>query len=123
MDRNKLRIGVVVIGVMAILGGMVWTVEKGKQKAQSEENTKQVVAMVTAGKITVDQAIKTALDNFPGTVIEAELEKRLDTTLWEVQVLTEEQAIMVVQVDAESGSVISTAEKMAGKHQEQEEKP
>jgi uncharacterized membrane protein YkoI len=106
-------IGAVVIGVMVIVGGMVWSAEKEKHKG---EDAKQVVAMAMAAKITIDQAIKTALDNFPGKVIEAELEKKHDKTVWEVEILTAEQVIKVVLIDAESGSVVTTEEKTAGKN-------
>ncbi|HLZ34049.1 MAG TPA: PepSY domain-containing protein [Nitrospira sp.] len=112
MDKKSMVIGSVVIGAMVVVGGMVWSAEKDKYKG---EDTKQVVAMATAAKITIDQAIKTALENFPGKVIEAELEQKHDKTVWEVEVLTAEQVIKVVHVDAESGSVVTTEEKAAGK--------
>jgi uncharacterized membrane protein YkoI len=112
MDKKSMVIGAVVLGVMVIVGGMVWSAEKDKHKG---EDTKQVVAMAMAAKITIDQAIKTASDNFPGRVIEAELEKKHDKTVWEVEILTAEQVIKVVHIDAESGSVVTTEEKTAGK--------
>jgi uncharacterized membrane protein YkoI len=112
MDKKSMVIGAVVLGVMVIVGGMVWSAEKDKHKG---EDTKQVVAMAMAAKITIDQAIKTASDKFPGKVIEAELEKKHDKTVWEVEILTAEQVIKVVHIDAESGSVVTTEEKTAGK--------
>jgi len=54
------------------------------------------------------------LDNFPGKVIKAALEKNYGTTVWDVEILTVDQGIMDVLVDAESGSVIRTEEKLAG---------
>ncbi len=108
MDMKSMVIGAVVIGAIVVVGGMVWSAEKDKQKG---EDHAQVVAMAKAAKITIDQAIATALDNFPGKVIEAELERKHDTTIWEVEILTAEQFIKVVHVDAESGAVIRTDEK------------
>ncbi len=118
MDKKSMVVGAVVIGVTVVVGGMVWSAEKDRHK---REDAKQVVAMATAAKITIDQAIKTALDNFPGKAIEAELEKKDDKTVWEVEILTAEQVIKVVHVDAESGSVVATEEKAAGKKQEYEQ--
>jgi uncharacterized membrane protein YkoI len=43
------------------------------------------------------------------------LEKRGDKTVWNVEILTAEKAIMAVYVDAVSGSVMLTEEKVAGK--------
>ena len=54
------------------------------------------------------------MDNFPGKVIKAALEKNHGTTVWDVEILTVDQGIMDVLVDAESGSVIRTEEKLAG---------
>lgn len=120
MDKKSMVIGAVVVGVIVVVGGMVWSAERDKHKG---EDVKQVVAMAMAAKITIDQAIKTSLENFPGKVIEAELERKHDKTVWDVEILTAEQGIMVVHVDAESGSVITTEEKMAGKTPVQEKKP
>jgi uncharacterized membrane protein YkoI len=123
MDKKSMVIVAVVVGVIAIVGGMVWSAEKDKMKGKGEgEDNTQVVAMARTAKITIEQAIKTAADNFPGKVIEAELEKKDDRTVWEIEILTAEQGIMVVRVDADSGSVITTEEKKVGKKVESEQK-
>ena len=36
--------------------------------------------------VTIEQAIKTAVEKVPGTVVEAELEKKHGKTVWEVEV-------------------------------------
>ena len=105
-------VAALVVGVTVIVGGLVWS--SGKEKRSGEEN-KQVVGMAMAATVTIDQAIKTALENFPGKIIEAELEKEHGKTVWKVEIVTAEQQIMVVQIDAESGSVIDTAEKIEGR--------
>ena len=109
MSKNLLVIGGVVLGVILGVGGMVWSSDK--QKAQNEKNAKQAVAIAMSAKITIDQAIKTATDNFAGQVIEAELKNMHDRAVWEVEVLTAEQGIMGVRIDAQSGSVILTEER------------
>ena len=119
MDKKSMVIAAVVIAVISIVGGMVWSAEKDKHK---EEDAKQLVTMAMAAKITIEEAMKTALENFPGKVVEAELEKKQDKTVWEVEILTAEQSIMSVYVDADSGSVITTDEKMTGKKPAQEKK-
>ena len=116
--KSVLSVGLL-IGVVAIVAGMVWSAEKDKLKGKEEENT-QIVAMANMAKITIEQAIKTGADNFPGKVIEAELERKEGRTLWEVAILTAEQGIMVVHVDAESGSVITTEEKTIRKSNNRE---
>lgn len=108
-----------VIGVAGIVGEMVWSAEKGKSK---EEEARQVIAMATSAKIGLEGAMKAALESVAGQVIEAGLEKNQDKIAWKVEILTAEEAIMTVYVDAVSGSVMMTEEKMAGKKPAQEKK-
>jgi uncharacterized membrane protein YkoI len=119
LDKKTMTIAAVVIGVAGVVGGMVWSAEKEKHNGV-EAN--QDIAMATSAKITIEEAMKTALENFPGKVIEAQLEKKQDKTVWEVEILTAEQGIVVVYVDADSGSVMTTEEKTAGKEPAQETK-
>jgi uncharacterized membrane protein YkoI len=51
------------------------------------------------------------LDSFPGKVIKAALEKNHGTTVRDIEILTVDQDVLV---DAKSGSVIRTEEKLAG---------
>jgi len=101
-----------VIGVAGIVGEMVWSAEKGKSK---EEEARQVIAMATSAKIGLEEAMKVALESVSGQVIEAGLEKSGDKIAWNVEILTTREAIMMVYVDAVSGSVLLTEEKVAGK--------
>jgi len=106
-----------VIGVAGIVGEMVWSAEKGKSK---EEEARQVIAMATSTKIGLEGAMKAALGSVAGQVVEARLEKNGDKISWKVEILTTEEAIMTVYVDAVSGSVMMTEEKVAGKKPIQE---
>jgi len=71
---------------------------------------KQAAEMAAAAKVTIDQAIKTALAKVPGKVIEVELEKKYSKLLWEVEVVTAENKVMEVHIDAESGMVVNVSE-------------
>lgn len=98
-----------VIGLAGIVGEMVWSADKGKL------NGVAVIAMATSAKITIVEAVETVLGNVAGQIIKAELEERGDKTVWNVEILTAKEAIMTVYVDAVSGSVILTEEKVAGR--------
>ncbi len=67
--------------------------------------------------------METALGNMDAQVIEAHLEKRREKTVWDVDALTTEQAMMAVCVDAVSGLVLLTEEKVAGERRVQEKSP
>jgi uncharacterized membrane protein YkoI len=122
MDRKRVIIAATVIGVGVIVGGIVWSYDRDKLNGQYESHAQQPAALAMGAKIAIDQAMKIALDNFPGQVIEVELEKNGDRMLWDVDVLTAEQGVMVVRVDAESGSVIMTGEKSEGKSRDRKMK-
>lgn len=103
-----------VIGLAGIVGEMVWNADKG------ELNGVEVTTMATSARITIAGAVETALGSIAGQAIEAGLEKRGHKTVWNVKILTTEEAIMAVYVDAVSGAVMLTKEKMARKRPVQE---
>ena len=69
--------------------------------------------MAATAKVTIDQAIKTASDKVAGKVIEAELEKKHNKLVWEVEIVTAENKVMEVHIDADSGAVIDVEEEKA----------
>ena len=70
-----------------------------------------VSELVTNATVPIDQAIKTALEAAPGTAVEAELEKKHDKTVWEVEVLGTDGHMTEVRIDAETGTVIDSETK------------
>lgn len=104
----KLLAGVAtLICLTAVLVGPVWSDEKGKGK---KDEVKAAIEMAATAKVTIDQAIKTASEKVSGKVIEAELEKKHNKLVWEVEVLTADKKLMEVHIDAETGSVIDVEE-------------
>jgi uncharacterized membrane protein YkoI len=111
---RAILIAVMVIGLAGIVGEMVWSADKGKL------NGVDVIAMATSTKIAMGGAVETALASTAGQAIQAELEKRGDKTVWNVEILTAEESIRAVYVDAVSGEVLLTEEKVPGKRPVQE---
>jgi uncharacterized membrane protein YkoI len=90
-------------GTLAV-GGTAYGDEKGKHgKAE----------MAAEAKVTIDEAIKTASEKVSGKIIEAELEHKHKKLVWEVEVVTAENKVMEVHIDAESGAVIDVEEEQA----------
>lgn len=79
--------------------------------ASGEEHSK--VEMAAAATVTIHDAIKTASEKVPGTVIEAELDRKHGKLIWEVEVVTAEHKIMEVHIDAETGTFIDIEEEKA----------
>ncbi len=103
-------VGITALAISAVLAlnGSAWSDDKGKRK---KDASKETVEMAAKAKVTIDQAINTASEKVPGKVVEAELEKKHNTLVWEVEVVTEENKVMEVHIDAESGTVIDVEEK------------
>ena len=107
------------IGAMLVLNGPVWSDDKGNGK---KDESKEAVEMAATAKVTIDQAIKTASEKVAGKVVEAELEKKHNTLVWEVEVVTAENKVMEVPIDAESGAVIDVEEEKPEKDMMREQK-
>jgi uncharacterized membrane protein YkoI len=117
--KQLLGMTAVAIGALLVLNGPAWSDEKGKGK---KDESKETVEMAATAKVTIDQAIKTALEMVPGKVVEAELEKKHDTLVWEVEVVTAENKVMEVHINAESGAVIDVEEEKPEKDMKHERK-
>lgn len=127
MSKKRLVVVSVLMGVLVIVGGLVWSAEQEKRRgaayaqAAAAERAQiiaaehaQTVAMARVSTITIDQAIKRALENFPGQVVEAGLEARHGTVAWEIAIVLADGEVRVIHIDAESGGVIDTEEHVAG---------
>lgn len=111
---KRLEIGIIVfaalIGASLIATGPAWSDKKGKHEEEGN-----VAEMAKEAKVTVDQAIKTATEKVQGTVVEVELEKKHDKTIWEVEIVGADGKVSEVHIDAATGAVIDVEEKKAEK--------
>ena len=87
----------------------------------SDDKEGKVADLVKDAKVTAEQAIKTAMEKVPGTVVEAELEKKHGKTVWEVEILGADGKVTEVHIDAADGTVIDTEAKKA-KHEDKKKK-
>lgn len=92
------------VGTVLALGTPAWS-----DKKKDEEG--DIAAMAKDATVTIEQAIKTATEKVPGTVVEAELEKKHGKTVWEVEVLGSDGKVTEVHIDAATGAVIDTEAK------------
>lgn len=109
----KLRGGVATVLCMtAVLISPAWSDDKGQGK---KDKVKEAVEMAASAKVTIDQAIKAASEKVSGKIIEAELEQKHNKLVWEVEVVTAENKVKEVHIDAETGVVIDVEEDNAVK--------
>ena len=89
--------------------------------AWSDDKEGHIADLVKDAKVTAEQAIKTAMEKVPGTVVEAELEKKHGKTVWEVEILGADGKVTEVHIDAATGTVID-AEAKKEKHEDKKKK-
>jgi len=89
--------------------------------AWSDDKEGHVADLVKDAKVTAEQAIKTAMEKVPGTVVEAELEKKHGKTVWEVEIYGADGKVTEVHIDAAEGTVIDTEAKKE-KHEDKKKK-
>lgn len=118
---KRFRIGITVlallVGISLIATGPAWSDKKGKQEEEGN-----VADLAKEAKVTVDQAIKTATEKVQGTVVEAELEKKHDKTIWEVEIVGADGKVSEVHIDAATGAVIDVEDKKDEKKDEKKHK-
>ena len=110
--------------LMALIGSaLVLSVPAlSKEKGGKDEDESNVADLAKTGKVTIHDAIKTASDKMPGTVVEAELERKHGKTVWEVEIVGADGKVMEVHIDADSGAVIDVEDKKSeGKKHEKRE--
>lgn len=76
--------------------------------ASGEEFNK--LEMAGAATVTIDEALKTTSQKLAGKIIDAELERKHNKLVWEVEVVTAENKVMEVHTDAQTGVVIDVEE-------------
>jgi uncharacterized membrane protein YkoI len=89
--------------------------------AWSDDKEGKITDLVKDAKVTAEQAIKTAMEKVPGTVVEVELEKKHGNTVWEVEILGADGKVTEVHIDAAEGTVIDTEAKKE-KHDDKKKK-
>lgn len=62
----------------------------------------------TSAKVSMEQAIQTAKTKFPGRVVEAELEAKDGTLVYEVQVVSASGETREIEIDAQSGEALGS---------------
>ena len=99
-------------GTILALGTAAW----------GDDKEGKVADLLKDAKVTIDQAIKTAVEKVPGTAVEAELEHKHGKTVWEVEVVGADGNVTEVHIDAATGTVIDTEAKKEKEHEKHEGK-
>lgn len=108
-----------ILALTLTIAGFVFAVST---PSWSDDKEGKIADLIKDAKVTIDQAVKTALEKVPGTAVEAELEKKHGKTVWEVEVVGADGKTTEVHIDAATGSVIDTEAKKEEKEKKKEGK-
>ena len=101
------------VSLLVSLGLLMGTVGCAHMHCQKCEIQKKV-HLAGETKILADQAIYTALQKVQGTVVEAELEEEENhKAIWEVEIVTADDKLIEVKIDAKTGEVLDVEEEKA----------
>lgn len=89
---------------LSIAGGAA-TLYAKKDREKSDINKASLVQEAT---LTIDDAIKVALADMPGKVIEAELEKDDGVMVWEIELVNNQNELYEFEIDANSGAILES---------------
>jgi len=73
--------------------------------------TKEKLALARDAKVELTAAVARATGKAPGRPIEIELKKKKGKLVWEVEILSADEKIHEVDVDAKTGDIIDTEAK------------
>ncbi|MCC2640011.1 MAG: uncharacterized protein K0S45_424 [Nitrospira sp.] len=104
---KHIAVSALMTGALCFMSIPAWSDEGHRGKHEEGH----VADLVKDATVTIDQAIKTAMDKIPGTVVEAELEKKHGKTLWEVEIFSSDGKVTEVHIDAGTGNIIDTEAK------------
>ncbi|WNM59947.1 PepSY domain-containing protein [Candidatus Nitrospira allomarina] len=76
--------------------------------AMSQDGKDKAAAANLSASVTMEEAIKTATTQFPGKVLEAELESEDGKVMYEVEIVNASGEIREFEIDAQSGKVLSS---------------
>jgi len=70
--------------------------------------------------VTMEEAIKTATAQFPGKVLEAELEREDGKAIYEVEIVNASGEVREFEIDAQSGKVLSSELEDQDEHEKED---
>jgi uncharacterized protein YpmB len=85
--------------------------------AISDDGKEKIAVANLPTSVTMEEAIKTATTQFPGNVLEAELENEDGKAVYEVEVINASGEIREFEIDAQSGKILSSEQEDQEEHQ------
>src|SRR5512140_2603118 len=79
----------------------------GSTSPEKTSNAEKV-ALLGGAKVDMDAAIKAALAKVPGRAVDTELHTKNGKTVWEIDVVSADNKVTEVDVDATTGAVIDS---------------
>jgi hypothetical protein len=85
--------------------------------AMSDDGKEKIAVANLPTSVTMEEAIKTATTQFPGKVLEAELENEDGKAVYEVEVINGSGETREFEIDAQSGKILSSEQEDQDEYQ------
>lgn len=112
---TRIPIGVLFIGVMlAVTVPDVPHAQESSEAVPKKPGSAAQTVMKKSDlqpKVTIEEAIRAAVDHVPGRVHELEVVHKKDKLIWEIEIITAEGRHMLVDIDGSTAAVTHTEEK------------
>ena len=86
--------------------------------AMSHDGNEKADVANLSTSVTMEAAIKTATTQFPGKVLEAELENEDGKAVYEVEIVNTSGEIREFEIDAQSGKILNSEQEDQDEHEQ-----
>jgi len=104
ISKKTLTAGIVTLSI-ALASAVVYANKNHEHKGHGHSDSASLIRNAALG---IDQAMKIALAEMPGKVIEAEIEQDDGVIVWEIEVLNSQNQVYEFEIDANSGVIIES---------------
>lgn len=118
MPDKKMIVGVALMALLVLPGVAVLTVQAGQMGSIQVKNADEA-SLPEMAKISLNEAVKAALQAVPGKALRAELENEDGYLVYGVEVASADRQVTDVKVDAGNGKILKT-ERDQGNQEEHE---
>lgn len=88
---------------LAITGTSATVFANGRHDHHDEDKAKLVQQEI----LSLEQAVKVAVADMPGKVIEAELDQERNLIIWEIELVNDQSQIFEFEIDAKTGDILT----------------
>ena len=103
ISNKTLAAGITALTILGTSAAVLANKDHGKRDGDCDSDSAK---LVQDAAIKIDQAMKIALADMPGKIIEAEIEKDDGVVVWEIEIVNNQNQIYEYEIDANNGAIL-----------------